>query len=126
MIGHDILDLGNRSGGAVFMQPAGVDDVEAKVVFRRGADADLHRAFGIDIAQLDRLIHHGAVVDAGHVVIWPQIGMRVEMDHRERAEFLGIGAQDRQGDVVIATQSDAARACTQDLADMGGEGFGEI
>ena len=52
--------------------------------------------------------------------------MGVEVDHGEGAEFLGIGAQDRKGDVVIAAKGQAARPGIKDGADMAGQGVGKI
>ena len=108
------------------MHLAGVDDVKAEVVFGGGADADLHRPRGVHEAGFHRLVHHRAVVDPGQVVVGPEVGVRVEMDDRQRAEPVGIGAQDRQGDVVVAAQRDAARPCGEDACDVTGQRLREV
>lgn len=92
----------------LFMHGARVDILHAEIVIALRADADLHRGCGIDHSGFHGLVEEGAVVDAGHIVIGPQVGMSVEMDHRHRPVFLGIGAQDRQGDEVIAAKGDGA------------------
>ena len=74
--GADFVMTQFRVGGLNGLGPlavhfARVEHVEAHGVGVVGADADLHRARGVDVAELHRLVHEGAVVDAAEVVVGP-------------------------------------------------------
>ena len=124
-VADDLLCAGDRPCGALFVHRAGVDIFDTEIVITMGADADLNRAFGVHQPGFHRLVHEGAVVDPVHVIIGPEVGVGIEMYHTHRAILGGIGAQDRQGDEVIAAKSDRARICVQDACDMVGQGLGE-
>ena len=107
------------------MHGAGIDKFDAKVVVALGADSDLDGGFGIDNPGFHRLVEKRAMVDAVHIVIGPKVGMGVKMDDRHRPELFGIGAQNGQGDEVIAAKGNRPRPCGQNGADMVGQQAGK-
>ena len=72
------------SDGAHLLDLMAVEDLDAEVLGRMRADADLDRAVGIDDAFADGAADEGAVVDALAVVV-PGVLMRVELHQRQRA-----------------------------------------
>jgi hypothetical protein len=68
----------------------------------RRADADLHRAAGIDVPLLDGVEERRAVTEALTETVGPGIDMRVEMDERQRSGARRQRPQQRQGDRVVA------------------------
>src|SRR5688500_4421160 len=77
---------------------AGIDR-EFPKIFRRAANADLHRALRIEHAVEHRLAEWSAMMKAA-VVEWPhRVAMRIDLDHADRADRppgASQGAQDRQ------------------------------
>ncbi len=80
-----------------------VEDVDAEIVRRVGADADLDGTVRVDNAGPRRARHEGAVVDA-LAVVEPGILMRVELHERQRAVLGRMRLEQRPGDVVIAAE----------------------
>jgi hypothetical protein len=81
----------------------------------------MHTGRSVDHPGPDRLVEHRPVVDPLHVVVGPGVGMGVEVDEGDGAELLGIGAKDREGDVVVAPEGHRSRPGGKDAPDMGGE-----
>ena len=69
-----------------------------------GAQADLHHAVAVQQAFFDGAAEGGAVGDffAKHVVVYISVG--IDMHQADLAVLFMNGAQDRQGDGVVAAQ----------------------
>ena len=90
-------------GGAHLLDLVAVEDLDAAILRRMGADADLDRAVGIDDALAHGARDEGAVVDA-LAVVEPGVLMRVELHQRQRAVDRGMRLQQRPGDEVVAAE----------------------
>ena len=126
IVTHYLANAGGDGGGALLMHAASIQIVHPQIVVAFGADTDLDRARGIHHPGLDRLVHEGSMVDPAHVVILPEVGMRIELNHRQGAVFFGIGLQDGQCAVVVAAQHDGAGTGRQNGAKMGADRLGKI
>ena len=87
MTEDDIGDL----AGAHLLDIVAIENADAAIVGRMGADAELDRACGIDQALARRAADEGAVVDAAFLV-GPGVLMRIELDEGEGAVDGGMGA----------------------------------
>jgi hypothetical protein len=111
-LANETCDL--RCRGAVHL--IGEDDLHAvgSLAAISGADADLDRAGGIDETVADRIIEHGAVIDAA-ALVGLDIAVRVEMHKAERSLFSRMSLEDRIGDEVIATECERRDVFVDDL-----------
>lgn len=73
-----------------------------------GAYADLYGTGRVDEAFLGGGIKHRAVVVFAAVVVG--VGVRVKMNQCEFAEIAGVGAQQREGNEMVAAQTQTAFA----------------
>ena len=120
MIAHNSAGARHGCRNTTFVHLARVDHIDAEVIFGCGANADLHRTPGVHQPGFHRLVKHGAVINPRQIIIGPQIGMRIKMDHCKGTKFFSIGPEDRKSDIVIAPQSDAACPGPKDFGDMRG------
>lgn len=79
------------------MDLVAVNDLNAAVFGRNGANSDLDRAFGVDQAFADGADDEAAMRD-GFVIIVPCVLMGIELDEGEGAVFCDMGAE--QGSVM--------------------------
>ena len=91
------------SDAAHLLDLVAVEDLDAAIVRRMGADADLDRAVGIDDAVLDGAADEGAVVDA-LAVVGPGVLMGVELHQGQRSMNGGMRLEQRPGDEMVAAE----------------------
>jgi len=108
-----LADAPRRAGYAEFLRLIAVDDGDAAIARRHRADADLDRALDIDQSFAHRLQHEAAMADAARAVI-PGVLMGIELDQRQLAMARNMGAQQRQGDEMIAAERNEMGAGRED------------
>ena len=84
--------------------------VDVRRAVERAAHAGLHRRVRVDQPLLDRALEHGAMEVAGAVVRLPDVGVRVEVDERQRAVHGRRRAQLAQHHRVVAAQAERRHA----------------
>ena len=82
----------------------------------RSAQADLHRRGGVDQTLLRGAPEDRPVGDPGAEVGVPGVGVRVELEQRERTASRGGGAQQRQADRVVAAEAEHPPTVVHDRA----------
>jgi hypothetical protein len=102
---HALPDRSSDAFDAERVRLIGIEHLDAAIARRDGADADLDRALGIDQPLTHRLEHEGAVADRADAVV-PGVLVRVELDDGELAMTGDMGAQQRQGDEMVAAEGD--------------------
>ena len=95
-----------------------INERHPEVVVADGPYPDLDRAGYVDHAKFHGLIHHRPMIDAGHVVIRPKVRMRIKLNYGHGSVFFCISLEDRQGDEVIAAQSDGGAVLIQNTLDV--------
>src|SRR5262245_13485170 len=80
-----------------------VENMNAEIVRRMSADADLDRPIRIDDAVARGPRHERTMVDPP-VVVEPGVLMRVELDKRQRSMLGRMRLEDRPGDKMIAAK----------------------
>ncbi len=116
-IGGPVADDGARllddRLGPLVVEFLHVDDAHAAVmaeapdidIVDAAADTDLDRPLGIEQPLLHRPPERRAVMEFRAEIIVAGVAMGIEMDHADRA-VLGDGAEDRQGDRMVAARRD--------------------
>ena len=94
-----------------------VEDFDAAIARRHGANADLDRPAGID-EPLGHGARHESAVRHFRAVVVPGVLMGIELHEGERPMGRRMGAQQRQGDEMIAAERHQMDARFDDLAGL--------
>ncbi|MNL18445.1 hypothetical protein D3C87_1395890 [compost metagenome] len=116
--GHACRVLDDQRGDIArphFLHLVTVENADAEILRRMGANTDLDGTIGIDQTIAHGACHEGTMVNA-FAVVEPGILMRIEMHQRQRAVLCHMRLQQRPGDEMVAAKRQQIIRLGDDLA----------
>ncbi len=104
--------------GPVVMDETRVDPLDPEGWLILDPDTDLNRALGVDQAFPDGLVDDGPMIHPRRVIVFPGVGMRVELQQREWTVLRRMRPQYRQCDRMVPAQCQATTRTGENLRHM--------